>query len=114
MEIIRGNTKYFKFQRKYKHTQEVIEKLPDNLYFTIKYSDNTDDVLIQKKLNAGIEYNNQDNYYYITIDFDDTENLPYGKYYFDIKVIKNTNYKQTIARGELEITSQITRAINEV
>ena len=67
MEIIRGDTKYFKFQRKRKHDGEVIETLPDKLYFTLKFSDMDDKALIQKTIGDGIEYNDTDKYYYLTI-----------------------------------------------
>ena len=114
MEIIRGDTKYFKFQRKRKHDKEIIETLPEKLYFTIKYSNNAEDFVIQKTLENGIEYNKNDKYYYIKIKPDDTDNLSYGKYYYDIEVIKENEYKQTIAFGDLEITGEITFAKNEV
>lgn len=114
MEIIRGDTKYYKFQRKQKHDGAVIETLPDKLYFTLKFSDMDDTPLIQKTLGKGIEYNQSDKYYYLTIDPSDTNDLPYGTYYYDIEVIKNNGYKKTIACGQLEITSEITFAKNEV
>ena len=112
MQITRGNTKYLKFQRHY-CDDEVITELPQNIYFSIKYDYNQDEFLIQKTLNNGIEYDTKDNYYYITINPDDTEDLPYGKYYFDIKVVDN-DYKNTIACDELEITERVTSANNEV
>ncbi|WP_298061733.1 hypothetical protein [uncultured Rikenella sp.] len=113
MEITRGDTKYFKFQRKRKHDSEVIEDLPNKLYFTIKYSNTDENILIQKTLKNGIKYNTNDKYYYITINPEDTNNLPYGKYYYDIEVIKDNNYKQTIAIGEINITSEVTFYGNE-
>lgn len=113
MEIIRGDTKYFKFQRKRKHDGEIIETLPDKLYFTLKFSDTDDTALIQKTLGDGIEYNDTDKYYYLTINPSDTNNLPYGRYYYDIEVIKDNGYKQTIAIGDILITSEITFYRNE-
>lgn len=113
LTIIRGDTKYFKFQRKKKHDESIITKLPDKLYFTIKYDYNIDDVIFQKTLENGIEFNAADNYYYITIDPKDTNNLPYGKFVYDIEVIKD-EIKQTIAIGEIEIVNEVTFANNEV
>lgn len=111
MEIIRGDTKYLRFQRHY-CDNEIITELPEKLYFTIKFDSNIDDYLIQKTLNNGIEFNPRDNYYYITIEPEDTDNLPYGDYYYDIEVIKG-EYKQTICRGEFSLTDEYTFARNE-
>lgn len=113
LNIIRGDTKYFKFQRKKKHDGSVITDLPDKLYFTIKYDYNVEDIILQKTLNDGIEYNAEDNYYYITIKPEDTNELPYGKVVYDIEVIKN-GVKQTIAIGNIEIAEEVTYASNEV
>ena len=111
MEIIRGNTKYFKFQRHY-CGGEVITEPPDKMYFTVKYDSNIEEFLIQKTLDYGIQFDPDDNYYYIIIDPKDTSDLPYGRYYYDIKIIKGS-YKQTIARGEFDLTDEYTFARNE-
>ena len=115
MEIIRGNTCYFKFQRHY-CGGEVITELPKKMYFTVKYDPNMDDYIFQKTLGNGITYNKADNYYYIKIEPEDTDNLPYTSedvnYYTDVKVITD-NYKKTIIREPLEILSEVTHAGNE-
>ena len=64
MEIIRGNTKYFKFQRHY-CGGAVITEPPDKMYFTVKYDSNIEEFLIQKTLDYGIQFDPDDNYYYI-------------------------------------------------
>lgn len=113
MNIVRGDTKYYKFQRKKKHDGSVITELPDKLYFTVKYDYNIEDIVIQKTLEKGIIFDPEDNYYYITINPDDTNDLPYGKYVYDIEVIKN-GVKQTIAIGEISIANEVTFYRNEV
>ena len=111
MEIIRGDTKFFKFQRHY-CDGETITDLPSKLFFTIKYDSNMEEYLIQKTIGDGIRFNSIDNYYYITLLPEDTDNLPYGNYYYDIEVITD-NYKQTIARGNFDLTDEYTFARNE-
>lgn len=113
LQIIRGDTKFYKFQRKKKHDRSIIADLPNDLYFTVKYSAEIEDVLFQKTLKNGITYNQDDNYYYITINPEDTNDLPYGTIVYDIEVIKN-GIKQTIAFGEIEIAKEVTFASNEV
>lgn len=113
LQIIRGDTKFYKFQRKRKHDGSVITELPDKMYFTIKYDYNIDDVILQKTLDNGIEYNEEESYYYITINPEDTNNLPYGKYVYDIEIIKN-GIKQTISIGEILIANEVTFYENEV
>lgn len=113
LNIIRGDTKFYKFQRKKKYDGSIITELPDKLYFTIKFDYNVDDIVFQKTLGDGIEFNVDDNYYYITINPNDTNDLPYGKYVYDIEVVKD-DVKQTIAIGEIEITNEVTFENNEV
>lgn len=111
MEIIRGDTKYFKFQRHY-CGGDVITELPDKMFFTMKYDSNMEDYLIQKTLNYGIQFNPDDNYYYLIFNPSDTDNLIYGDYYYDIEIIKGS-YKQTIAKGKITITDEYTFVRNE-
>lgn len=113
MEITRGDTFEFRFQRK-NQNKEVITEKPDKMYFTVKENDRTEDYLFQKRLNNNtISYDEVSYYYNITIDPEDTNNLSYGTYYYDIEVITNNKVK-TIAKGQLSITSEITFESNEV
>lgn len=113
MNFTRGDTYDFKFQRKNKKTKEVITEKPDNMYFTVKVNDTVDDFIFQKKLsNNTITYDEETYYYSITIESTDTDNLPYGIYYYDIEVITGTKVK-TIAKGSISIESEITFASNE-
>ena len=113
MELIRGDTISLKFQRKTQN-QEVITEKPDKMYFTVKNSYKHKEVRLQKSLTAGtIIYNEEDNYYYMTIEPEDTNDLNYGTYVYDIEVIVG-NIVKTIAIGELKITKEVTFAENEV
>ena len=115
MEIIRGDTKYFKFQRHY-CDGEVITELPIKMYCTLKYDTNMEDFIFQKTLNNGIKFNDVDNYYYVKLNSEDTDNLPYTdektNYYMDVEVITN-DYKRTIIREPIKILSEVTHARNE-
>lgn len=113
MRFIRGDTFEFKFQRKTKDKQVITEK-PDKMYFTVKKNDKENDYIFQKRLdNNTISYDETTNYYTITIDSSDTDNLDYGTYYYDIEIITNNKVK-TISIGTLSITSEITFSSNEV
>ena len=78
MEITRGDTFEFRFQRKNQH-QEVITEKPDKMYFTVKENDRTEDYIFQKRLdNATISYDEVSYYYNITIEPEDTDSLSYS------------------------------------
>lgn len=112
IEIIRGDTKTLKFQRRTTNN-EVITKKPDKLYFTVKTGYYSKDYLFQKRLDTDIAYKEEDNYYYFTINPSDTDELDYDDYVFDIEIIKN-DIKKTIAKGTFKVESEVTFAENEV
>lgn len=112
IEIIRGDTKKLKFQRK-STTNEIITEKPDKMFFTVKTGYYSKDYLFKKRLDTDIIYNEQDNYYYFTIKPSDTDELDYDDYVFDIEIIKN-DVKKTIAKGTLTIEEEVTFAENEV
>lgn len=113
IEIIRGDTKKLKFQRK-STTNEVITEKPDKMYFTVKKDYYSKNIIIQKTLDKDIIYKEDDNYYYLTIEPFDTNELNYGNdYVFDIEVITGDNVK-TIAKGNFIIEKEVTFAENEV
>lgn len=112
-EITRGDTKSFKFQRRKKGTGEVITQKADKAFFTVKTSVYSKNYLFQKRLDNGISYNEQDNYYRFTIEPSDTDELDFDDYVFDIEVIAN-NRKKTISKGTLTVTTEVTDAGNEV
>ena len=111
MNITRGDYKKIKFQRK-NMNNEIITDKPDKMYFTIKNNEYTKDVLIQKTFENGITFT-EEYYYVIEILPKDTDNLSYGKYYFDIEIIINGKPK-TIKIDEFNITKEITFTTNEV
>ncbi len=112
IELIRGDTLDLKFQRKLSNN-EVITEVPDKMYFTVKSSYYDEDYLFQKRLEDGsITFNSKDNYYYFTIEPEDTNDLNYSTYVYDIEIIKDGIVK-TILKGKLKIKEEVTFALNE-
>lgn len=110
MEFYRGDNFKFKFQRKNRNN-EVITTLPRKLYFTVKENHYKTEFLIQKTLENGI-IKDEDNYYHVEILPEDTNNLKYKEYVYDIEVITDT-YKKTIASGTLLLKEETTFVENE-
>ena len=113
ISVIRGDTKSFKFQRKTTNNEVITEK-PNKMFFTVKKYYYSKSFLIQKILDKDIIYNEEDNYYYFTIDPYDTNELNYSDdYVFDIEIITDNKVK-TIAKGNFIIEKEVTFAENEV
>lgn len=106
MQIIRGDTKRYRFKRR-TMSGEVITDKANTVYFTVKKGPNCP-VLIQKSLDDGITYDENTNYYYINLDSADTENLCAGVYGFDIEITASS-FVTTVRIGKLEILSDYTR-----
>lgn len=104
MELTRGDTGQFKFQRK-DAEGHVILTTPDALYFTVKKSYQSPSVVFQKDLDdMTLDENGT---YHFTIEPTDTQALDYGNYVYDIEVTES-DYVQTIAKGSLKLTAEAT------
>ena len=104
MQLTRGDTGRFKFQRIDDEGQP-ITTIPDAIYFTVKKSYQSSSVILQKTL-ADMELD-QDGTFHFVIDPTDTETLPYGHYVFDIEVT-DSDYVQTIAKGAFVLLEEST------
>lgn len=113
MKIIRGDTKKLRFKRVRKPDETVITEVPDKMYFTVKYSYDDEEAIFQKTLENGIRYNEDDNYYYMTIKPQDTDGLPYAQLVYDIEIIVGSK-KTTIAIGTIDVLREVTFPNNEV
>lgn len=111
IEIRRGDSKVLKFQRK--NPNGVIQTPINEVFFTVKETQNKNQFIFQKKLNDGIEFNSTDYYYRITITPSDTNGLEYGYYKYDIEV-KDGGYVRTINLGYFHVKEEITFPVNEV
>lgn len=107
MKFVRGDTYCFKFQRK-NENGEVIKEQPDQLYFTVKYDYGTKKIELQKSLKYnGITYSEEENMYHVRIENEDTRNMAYGSYVYDIQVITG-DYVKTISKGEFILDKEVT------
>lgn len=114
MKITRGDTEKFKFQRKDQDDTAITRKA-DEMYFTLKANETMEDFIFQKRLSDGTITFTDDGYYHFTILPEDTNNLDYDLYYFDIEVkTVEDNYVRTLKKGTIQITGEVTFASNEV
>ena len=112
LEMIRGDTLRFKFQRKTEQ-EEVIKEPVDEMYITFKKSVYSKGFLFQKSLkDKTITYDETTGYYRIVIEPKDTENLSYDDYVFDIEITTD-NIVKTIIKGVLTLTEEVTFGCNK-
>ena len=115
ISITRGDTQKLSFYRKDKEGN-VIKTTPEAAYFTVKNNTATKDVILQKKL-SDMTLDTETGKYSFYILPEDTNNLNYGSYNYDIEIkdtIDSIPYVKTISIGTLKITKEVTFAINEV
>lgn len=105
MEFTRGDTYKFKFQRLDANNKPIMEK-SQKLWFTVKENYYSLTPKIQKTLENGITFD-EEGYYHITIEHDDTKNMNYGKYVCDIQV-ENDGIVTTIYKDEFILDEEVT------
>lgn len=110
MEIImpRGDLRVIQFSI---NSQGEPYTLFDEIYFTVKKTVTNKNFEFQKRLSTG-DIQLVNNSYEFTIEPADTDGLDYGKYVFDIELVKEGSIKQTSV-GSLTLTSEVTFAENE-
>ena len=106
IHLVRGDTIGLKFQRK-DTNDEVITEITQQMWFTVKINTTMEDYEIQKTLGNGITFTEEDSYYHILINSNDTEDLKYMEYHFDIQV-ENNGIVATIKRAKLIIEPEVT------
>lgn len=111
MQQIRGDTRRYFFQRLDKDG-EPITILPDKIYFTVKKSYTDKNPVFQKTI-EDFEIEPETGMYHFTVEPDDTNELKYATYVYDIEVITD-DVKTTIAKGGFTIEPEVTFAENEV
>lgn len=110
IKLNRGDTKQLKFNVLDKSKKQITDFT--EIYFTLKKNHVTSNVLIQKKLsNGGIKLG-EDNYYHFVLNSEDTANLDYDTYVFDIELIIGNTYKKTYL-GTLSLDKEVTFNVNE-
>lgn len=106
-EFTRGDTKVFKFKLKDKNGEVLNLASTDKMYLTAKKSATSKEIAFQKTLGNGIELKS-DGYYYVTINSEDTANLAYGTYGYDIQIKTATGIVKTLLIGSITLTEEYT------
>ena len=112
-EFTRGDTKLLKFKLVDMNGEEMQLSDTDKIYFTVKKTPNSKQIAFQKRLNDGIVLKD-DGYYYITINSDDTANLSYSTYGFDIQVKTELGIVKTLLIGSITLTEEYTHKEDEI
>lgn len=113
--ITRGDTTKLCFYRK-DSSGDVIKATPQAIYFSVKTDTHQTATILQKTL-EDMELDTETGKWTFYITPNDTNNLVYGNYVYDIEVkdiIDSVEYVKTISIGTLEITKEVTYATNEV
>ena len=93
MEFVRGDTFPFKFKLSMSDGSVIATSDIATLYITCRKSTYKESpIIFQKKLD---DVTIKDGYCHVVFDPQDTENLMYGDYYFDVEVTLKSGYKKT-------------------
>lgn len=112
LEFTRGDTKVFKFKLQDKNGVDLKLSNTDKLFLTAKRNPKSTSVSFQKTLNNGIELKDDD-YYYVTINSDDTAKLSYGTYGYDIEIKTASGVVRTLLIGSITLTEEYTHKGDE-
>lgn len=114
-EFTRGDTFVFGFQLVDANKNPLNFNVGDvEIYLTVKKNENTSDVILQKKFSTGeiLRDEEHDGMYYATLNSDDTNELKYGSYGYDVQV-KIGDYVSTEIIGTMTLTKEYTHKSNE-
>lgn len=103
--FIRGDTLPLKFKINYKDKNVV--QLNDIATLTLtcrKYTNENSPILFKKDKE---DFTLSDDFYHVVIKPENTQNLDYGVYNFDIECVLNDGYTKTL-KGEFKITDETT------
>lgn len=107
-EFTRGDTKLLnKFRPTDSNGEALILSVTDNIYFTMKNPNKV--AVVKKSINDGITLG-EDEYYHITLEAEDTEDLAIGTYTYDIEMVLNLEkqFVSTLIEGEITLNQDIT------
>jgi hypothetical protein len=111
--LIRGDTYNLTFSLSLANGNAYILSENDKCYFTVKKDLIQEDYVFQKRNGAGIEYNEEQGLYRIKIEQEDTCDLNFGTYQFDIKVKIGDEIVKTLLKGTFVLTNNATHRCNE-
>lgn len=105
LKFIRGDSCPLKFQIMDTEEASVVKEDLTSLYFTCRKTNSKySEILFQKDIDS-FEYENE--YYFINIEPEDTRELPYDTYNFDIEATFNDGEVQTL-KGDFTIMEEDT------
>lgn len=110
LTMTRGDTEIFKFQRLDLNGDPILTEA-NKCWFSVKNTDNEQQVVLQKTI-EDMTFD-EEGWYRFTINPQDTNELQYGDYVYDVEVIQD-GYKQTISKGQFIIEYEVTFVNNEV
>lgn len=117
----KGNSGCYNIQLLDQYDNIVVLEDTAMVYFTVKENPNTDEYVFQKRLGNGITYSEEDQFYVVDIQPEDTEQLVYKDYFYDFTIVRNTglgsaNQKDKITPiiGNFKIGYVATFECNEV
>lgn len=103
----RTDSRVLAFQRK--SGGNVILDKAEEVFFTVKEHYRDTEHVLQKKLSdGGIVFDSETGWYQIPISAEDTKDLDFKTYYFDVKAIINGKEKYLMPMGTLEIVAVVT------
>lgn len=108
LEFTRGDNFRFKFRLRNKAGNEITPNgVNFQIYLTVKKNTRDKDIKIQKTLTSGIVYNEEDKYYHVEFTPEDTSDLEYGSYVYDIE-LKTADTTKTLIMGNITLTEEVT------
>lgn len=110
LSMTRGDSATFHFHRE-DADGKVITTEATKIFFTVKSNAENEAFVIQKTIEDFVFDENSE--YHFTINPDDTNDLAYGDYVYDLEVIREDGSKQTISKGTFTLTWESTWASNE-
>ena len=111
IEFVRGDTCPVTFPL-YDGEKNPVEDFDDtDMIMSVKNNFNEDNFIFQKRYSSGTISKDGNNFSFVFLPVD-TESLDYGNYVFDVCVISQ-DFKQTIIRGTIKLTNEVTFASNE-
>ena len=106
MQFVRGDSFLFKVLLGSKGDEPINQNLVQTLYITFrKYANIDSDIIFQKTL-SDVRIDD-DGYCHASFLPEDTEDLAYGKYFFDIEVTLTNGYRKS-RLYEVELTKETT------
>ena len=119
ISFARGDTYPLKISVKYKSTQEYVDFICDDVYFTVKKNFTDKNYKFQKRLSNGTILPDpiQIGVFHVKIAPSDTDDLAFGQYVYDVEIVKfnggDVDIKKTLS-GNLYLNNESTHAANEV